>query len=135
LIIDIVEDSTRPIQQTMMDTISPDYTLPPIDGRPCWKVRTFDGQTLYFPMKTKERIEEEKRKLHNIGQTCLLSTPIHKILENIEQERIRNMDMDFELTLASNTNQKLWLNKYAPKHFTDLISSTVSGCNVLANVY
>jgi hypothetical protein len=86
-----------------------------------------DGMNLYFPRKLKSTALTDT-KLSNIGKAgTLLSVPIFKLMR--EKLMADKTDTKEEVTKTAsnikNTGSQLWVNKYKPKRYVDLVGDEV----------
>lgn len=113
-----------------------DYTLPPATGS-FIKARSSSGTTFYLAKKVhtdQSKNSFMQQLLTNEKGASLLSVPIHRMIDELELE-IRNkkheevqrllegdedvLDLDEDPT--SGSNERLWVDKYRPKSYTDLM--------------
>ncbi|KAF9129908.1 hypothetical protein BGW39_003643 [Mortierella sp. 14UC] len=111
-----------------------DYTLPPATGS-FIKAKSSSGESFYLPKKV--RTNEAKNSfmqqlLPNEKGSSLLTVPIHRMMDEMEME-IRNQKEEALLLLedddvmgleddpTSGPNERLWVDKYRPKKYTDLM--------------
>ncbi|KAH7046343.1 hypothetical protein BKA57DRAFT_466280 [Linnemannia elongata] len=113
-----------------------DYTLPPATGS-FIKARNSSGTTFYLAKKV--RTDQSKNSfmqqlLANDKSASLLSLPIHRMIDELELE-IRNQKqdevqrlldgdddvLDLDEDPSSGSNERLWVDKYRPKNYTDLM--------------
>ncbi|KAG0275592.1 hypothetical protein BGZ95_008609 [Linnemannia exigua] len=111
-----------------------DYTLPPATGS-FIKAKSSSGKSFYLPKKV--RTNESKSSfmqqlLSNEKGSSLLTVPIHRMMDEMEIE-IRNQKEEALLRLedddimgldedpTSGSNERLWVDKYRPKKYTDLM--------------
>uniref|UniRef100_A0A915BIB3 Chromosome transmission fidelity protein 18-like protein n=3 Tax=Parascaris univalens TaxID=6257 RepID=A0A915BIB3_PARUN len=103
---------------------------PPSDGSPWIGVSAPNfGQRYYIRLRT-ESSNERKQRISAIGWGGHLnSRPIHEILETAHEELRRqqeNQEMEVDTatsdSMASSAHTQLWVEKYAPRSFVDLIS-------------
>ncbi|KAI9598811.1 hypothetical protein BDF19DRAFT_431474 [Syncephalis fuscata] len=113
-----------------------DYSLPPTDGRRYIEASTEHGQGFFFPHKNASCLTKERAKLTAAPGTSLLAESIYSIMDRLEL----NNDMDITTVAGSirsrssisHANESnLWVNKYSPQRFTDLISSVTINKMVL----
>ncbi|KAF9546441.1 hypothetical protein EC957_009790 [Mortierella hygrophila] len=107
-----------------------DYTLPPATGS-FIKARSSSGTTFYLAKKVRT---DQSKLLANEKGASLLSVPIHRMMDELELE-IRNQKQeevqrllegeedvfDLDEDPTSGSNERLWVDKYRPKNYTDLM--------------
>ncbi|OQS02776.1 chromosome transmission fidelity protein [Thraustotheca clavata] len=132
-----VEKSTSAVKSVKNVAISrpldENYVLkrPPMDVKSIACVLS-SGERVFLRTKQKEIKEEETNK-----ESWKLGVPIKEMLENIEKRKVQavvdeeneTMDMDVEPDRVH--QDELWLNKYRPKHFIDLLSDERTNRDVL----
>ncbi|KAF9133537.1 hypothetical protein BGX30_012241 [Mortierella sp. GBA39] len=112
-----------------------DYTLPPATGS-FIKAKSSSGTTFYLAKKV--RTDQSKnafmqKLLANEKGASLLSVPIHRMMDELELE-IRNQKQeevqrlleredvfDLDEDPTSGSSERLWVDKYRPKNYTDLM--------------
>ncbi|KAF9361013.1 hypothetical protein BGX26_006565 [Mortierella sp. AD094] len=114
-----------------------DYTLPPVTGS-FIKAKSLSGQTFYLAKKV--RVDNTKHsfvqqlKENSQNKKSLLSIPIHRMMDELDAEirvqkqeainRLEYGDSD-EPELADDVpkglSERLWVDKYRPKKYTDLM--------------
>lgn len=90
---------------------------------------------LYAKVKNAEQMKAERKRQEHLGaSTHLLSTPISMLLHEIRYEKVTS-DLAAKESkrlrpnpgeTASAKPQKLWVDKYAPSQFIDLLSDQVN---------
>ncbi|KAG0259775.1 hypothetical protein DFQ27_003895 [Actinomortierella ambigua] len=130
-----------------------DYTLPPEKGS-FIKARNSRGQTLFLPKRTRVRHEQLAADLLGqdspMGGKTLLSMPIHRMMDELEMEiKVRDQEalyrVEFEAqeldqhmhemdTFGRNhlRREDLWVDKYRPKNYTDLMGDEYVNREVLS---
>ncbi|KAG9063033.1 hypothetical protein KI688_004633 [Linnemannia hyalina] len=107
-----------------------DYTLPPATGS-FIKAKSSSGTTFYLAKKVRT---DQSKLLANEKGASLLSVPIHRMMDELELE-IRNQKqedvqrllegeddvLDLDEDPTSGSNERLWVDKYRPKNYTDLM--------------
>jgi hypothetical protein len=82
-----------------------------------------DGMDLYFPRKLKSSALNDA-KLSNIGKSgTLLSAPIFKLMRELRTDVTEAAIIN--PTNVRNTGSQLWVNKYQPKRYLDLVGDEV----------
>ncbi|KAG0011566.1 hypothetical protein BGZ80_000592 [Entomortierella chlamydospora] len=114
-----------------------DYTLPPVTGS-FIKAKSVSGQTFYLPKKV--RVDNTKRsfvqqlKENSQNRKPLLSIPIHRMMDELDAEiRVQKQEAINRLEYGDNDEpeiiddvpkdviEHLWVDKYRPKKYTDLM--------------
>ncbi|KAF9438709.1 hypothetical protein BGZ76_005654 [Entomortierella beljakovae] len=129
--------SSFSIKSRLPDVPKYDYTLPPETGS-FIKARSFTGQTFYL----KKRVHVDKRKnafLQQLKENSadmkpLLSMPIHRMMDELDAEiRIQKQEainlielgesdeLDIETGSSNSQSERLWVDKYKPRKYTDLM--------------
>ncbi|KAF9904497.1 hypothetical protein EC991_002657 [Linnemannia zychae] len=110
-----------------------DYTLPPATGS-FIKAKSSSGKSFYLPkrVRTNELKNSFVQRLSNEKGSMLLTVPIHRMMDELEVE-IRNQKEEALLLLenddimgldedpTSGSNERLWVDKYRPMKYTDLM--------------
>ncbi|KAG0219745.1 hypothetical protein BGX33_001062 [Mortierella sp. NVP41] len=114
-----------------------DYSLPPATGS-FIKSKSSSGTTFYLPKKV--RTDQPKSSLMKqllsgeTGAKSLLPVPIHRMMDELELE-IKEKKQEAMLRLMAgdddvveldedprgDSNERLWVDKYRPKKYTDLM--------------
>ncbi|KAG0243590.1 hypothetical protein BGW41_001801 [Actinomortierella wolfii] len=137
--------SITPPKRSLTANFAPqhDYTLPPETGS-FVKAKNSRGQTFFLPKKPRVRHQQLASEI--IGQDSpmatksLLGVPIHRMMDELEteiavrhQEALNRIELEsqamdqrmYELdTYGSGHNfrkEELWVDKYRPRHYTDLM--------------
>ncbi|KAJ3101426.1 hypothetical protein HDU97_001356 [Phlyctochytrium planicorne] len=112
-----------------------DYSIIPKDTNVFLKAKMSNGDSLFFPFK-KNRPREDVRQpeARYGGRRDLLPVNIHVMMRNIEEEKLRRMEDDtrempslFEeddgavVDAFKSKAKTLWVDKYAPKMYIDLV--------------
>ncbi|KAG0282220.1 hypothetical protein BGZ96_000726 [Linnemannia gamsii] len=111
-----------------------DYTLPPATGS-FIKAKSSSGTTFYLAKKV--RTDQPKNTMQqlmaNENGASLLPVPIHRMMDELEleirnqkQEELQRLMEDDDITgldedPTSGSNERLWVDKYRPKKYTDLM--------------
>ncbi|KAI1316192.1 hypothetical protein EDD11_010364 [Mortierella claussenii] len=108
-----------------------DYTLPPETGS-FIKAKSHSGQTFYLA----KRVRTDSDKESSQSMKSLLSMPIHRMMDELDAEirlqkqeainRLEYGDYDQYEALSENnvdseSGERLWVDKYRPKIYTDLM--------------
>ncbi|KAL1536180.1 chromosome transmission fidelity protein 18 [Salvia divinorum] len=112
-----------------------------IDGD-CMPITGLDGERVYAKICSSTEIDEEvrNRKLNfRRDHNGLLQEPVRVMMEKVEQEQFaKALQRSFEgdtvevvPSLAPVTTEKLWVEKYAPSSFTELLSDEKTNREVL----
>ncbi|XP_047975329.1 chromosome transmission fidelity protein 18 homolog [Salvia hispanica] len=112
-----------------------------IDGD-CVPITGLDGERVYAKICTSTEIDEEARnkKLNfRRDNNGLLQEPVRVMMEKVEQEQFAkalqgSFDDDTVEVVPSSapvTTEKLWVEKYAPSSFTELLSDEKTNREVL----
>ncbi|KAF8984494.1 hypothetical protein BGZ46_007861 [Entomortierella lignicola] len=114
-----------------------DFTLPPETG-PFIKARSISGQTFYLAKKlrvdyTKNSVLQ-RLKESSQSKTPLLSMPIHRMMDELDAEiRVQKQEALNRLEYGDSnepelvddnpkdSSEQLWVDKYKPKKYTDLM--------------
>ncbi|KAI8055842.1 hypothetical protein BDF22DRAFT_672478 [Syncephalis plumigaleata] len=95
------------------------------------------GIRFFFPRKSRAALDKEREQLTVASNASLLSESIYSIMDRLEVgytlTRLNSHDIYLFATTSSLRSDKsdLWVDKYAPKRFTDLISSISINKSVL----
>ncbi|KAF9191281.1 hypothetical protein BGZ50_009496 [Haplosporangium sp. Z 11] len=114
-----------------------DYTLPPETG-PFITAKSSAGTTFYLAKKV--RVDHSKHsfleqlKLSEMNAKPLLSMPIHRMMDELDaeikvqrQEALNRLEYgdydapDLGSDNSKDSNERLWVDKYRPKKYTDLM--------------
>ena len=114
------------------------YMTAPPEDRECMHVTTGNGRTLYATVETDEDVGDTGLYSWNATSTKgnWLSVPISEIKRQAEkeefEERMRNARaIEDKKDETNNAGSKLWVDKYAPTSFADLLSDERVNRNVL----
>ncbi|XP_071946299.1 chromosome transmission fidelity protein 18 homolog [Antedon mediterranea] len=102
-----------------------------------------DGQRVY--LRKIEKKSEKPSCLSKLNKTRLLNSTIAELREQAEEERQKRLMLDENVTCSAvsalrgdntenETNKKqsaLWVDKYSPRHYTDLLSDDGVNRNIL----
>ncbi|KAF9970340.1 hypothetical protein BGZ73_006953 [Actinomortierella ambigua] len=130
-----------------------DYTLPPETGS-FIKARNSRGQTLFLPKRPRVRHQQMIADLLGqdspMGAKSLLSQPIHRMMDELEMEiKVRDQEAQYRVELEVQAvdqhmqeldtygrdhlrREDLWVDKYRPKHYTDLMGDEYVNREVLS---
>ncbi|KFH68850.1 hypothetical protein MVEG_05654 [Podila verticillata NRRL 6337] len=112
-----------------------DYSIPPATG-PYITAKDSKGRTLYFAKRV--RADHAKESLVHLMELqkkkSLLATPIHRMMDELDaeikvkkQEAINRLeygdgdDIDLVKEIDKDSSDRLWVDKYRPKKYTDLM--------------
>ncbi|KAI8597020.1 hypothetical protein EDD21DRAFT_386544 [Dissophora ornata] len=118
-------------------TLKHDYTLPPETGS-FIKAKSTSGQTFYLAKKVQvDKVKQsflEQLKKSSQNAKPLLSMPIHRMMDELDaeirvqkQEAINRLeygdyeDVEVKDQDSNNGSDRLWVDKYRPVKYTDLM--------------
>ncbi|KAK0239840.1 P-loop containing nucleoside triphosphate hydrolase protein [Armillaria nabsnona] len=89
------------------------------------KARTFDGRTVFIRRKHKpSRGTTKTTTLSAKGMGNLLDVPIHRLLDNLSREKaIELSERQRPLHSSHAPEHTLWVDRYRPQRFTDLMGN------------
>ncbi|KAK0463823.1 P-loop containing nucleoside triphosphate hydrolase protein, partial [Desarmillaria tabescens] len=89
------------------------------------KARTFDGRTAFIRRKYKPSRDTRKTTgLSTKGMGNLLDVPIHRLLDNISRDKAIELSERQRPSHASHASEHtLWVDRYRPQRFTDLMGN------------
>ncbi|KAF5389958.1 hypothetical protein D9757_003561 [Collybiopsis confluens] len=93
------------------------------------KATNFDGETVFLrrkPVKTARRKLAVTTRSRQVGN--LLDTPFHRLLDQISEDKARELSREpihsnTSSSTATRVNDTLWVDRYRPKTFTDLMGN------------
>ncbi|KAF8478472.1 P-loop containing nucleoside triphosphate hydrolase protein [Russula ochroleuca] len=133
-IADLLKRYSRP--HASADTAATTSSTPIILPRPSLRSSTFDGKTIY--LKRKSRMIGAMRPVAPKTMGNLLDTPIHRLMDELSvttAQRLMHPNTDPSTSSdcsSSKTEQTLWVDRYRPKRFTDLLGDERVHRDVLA---
>ncbi|KAH9966853.1 P-loop containing nucleoside triphosphate hydrolase protein [Russula dissimulans] len=104
----------------------------PVLPRPSLRSSTFDGKSIFLKRKSRRASAPDK----SMGN--LLDTPIHRLLDELSAataQRLMHSDSDPSTSKdpsSPSTEETLWVDRYRPKRFTDLLGDERVHREVLA---
>ena len=115
------------------------YSRFPING-PCLPLTSDDGLQLFIRLRPENKnITNNRKSLYNNNSNGILSTSINYLMDKLHDEEVNNIYKDqLQINKENNNNNnnnneedknkksELWVDKYTPKKFTDLLSDEVN---------
>ncbi|KDO32476.1 hypothetical protein SPRG_02953 [Saprolegnia parasitica CBS 223.65] len=108
--------------------------------RPALDVRSVpvvlaSGERVFLRAKQPDEAPTLREKEEQDNMQCKLGVPIKEMLASIEKRKVQAVvdadDMEAVDASPSTHHDELWLNKYRPKHFIDLLSDERTNRDVL----
>ncbi|KAF8633836.1 hypothetical protein AX15_001213 [Amanita polypyramis BW_CC] len=96
----------------------------------CITVRTFDGKTVYFRKKIRNRRKDQNNTHISSSKAIekLLDVPIHRLLDNLSAgtaAQLQRGERESSTTVNSDADNEdtLWVDRYKPTRFTELLGN------------
>ncbi|KAH9981098.1 P-loop containing nucleoside triphosphate hydrolase protein [Lactifluus volemus] len=110
-------------------------SAPIILPRPSLRSSTFDGKTVFLRRKSRTIGAPRKANapMKSIGN--LLDVPIHRLMDELSAttaQRLMRPHDDLSTSSGSRSEETLWVDRYRPKRFTDLLGDERVHRDVLA---
>ncbi|KAI9446248.1 P-loop containing nucleoside triphosphate hydrolase protein [Lactarius indigo] len=110
---------------------------PIILPRPSLRSSTFDGKTVFIKRKSRTIAPSQKRSSSERAIKSLLDVPIHRLMDELSvttAQRLMQPDPNQSPSSgpSSRTEETLWVDRYRPKRFTDLLGDERVHREVLA---
>ncbi|KAI0302221.1 P-loop containing nucleoside triphosphate hydrolase protein [Russula brevipes] len=127
---------SHPRARASADNAASTSSTPIILPRPSLRSSTFDGKTIF--LKRKSRVIGALRpSAHHKTVGNLLCTPIHRLMDELSAttaQRLMHADVDSSTSSgrSSRAEETLWVDRYRPKRFTDLLGDERVHREVLA---
>ncbi|KAI0273411.1 P-loop containing nucleoside triphosphate hydrolase protein [Gloeopeniophorella convolvens] len=130
---DLLRRYPRPDAGTAVTASS--LTLPIVLPRASLRSSTFDGKTVFLGRKSRTVIAA-KPTTSEMRMRNLLDVPIHRLMDELSLETAQNCnlpDADSDAPSSSSSQEEtLWVDRYRPKRFTDLLGDERVHREVLA---
>ncbi|KAL6076877.1 AAA domain-containing protein [Balamuthia mandrillaris] len=131
----VVPTHAREQDKTSRSSATTTYSTRPLEGQRCMPVVSFSGRQVYVPMLCRKQ-EHSQAKMLAISKNSLLSVPIGFLLQTINDEKKHDTyakitagrhegsssDAGTDNSSMEEAESQLWVDKYAPKAFTELLS-------------
>jgi hypothetical protein len=118
---------TQPSQSPEHDNRLGDvrYDLPP-SSLDYITATSDEGDIVYIPLITEEQKEEvDETKPTKIKGERVLSRSIHELIAKVDEKRFKIQSPEKEVPQIQNANTTLFVDKYSPSTFADLLSNEV----------
>ncbi|KAG0089852.1 hypothetical protein BGZ93_002556 [Podila epicladia] len=130
-----VVGGSQPRRTRIVEEPKRDYSIPPATG-PYITAKDSKGRILYFAKRARADLAKESMAhLMNLHEKkSLLATPIHRMMDELDaeirvkkQEAINRLeyggddDIELDEEVDKDSSERLWVDKYRPKKYTDLM--------------
>eukprot|EP01080_Neovahlkampfia_damariscottae_P000992 gene992-9898_t len=125
------EVETKKVKTNQEEGVS---VFPPTGNKECITATNSEGKRVYIILDPEEEEEKENFETKNKKPFKMLKEPITEIIQNYENKIKESLQMS-EKKKSEQKNEKqeteLWVEKYSPKTFTDLITNEKTNRQIL----
>ncbi|KAG9010130.1 hypothetical protein FRB93_004792 [Tulasnella sp. JGI-2019a] len=131
------ETETQDLLESFQNSLPKEYNYPPASSSststsimagwsqpgPSVLARSFSGKTISFRRRARKE-ETVTSKLWPTDMSKLLEVPIHRLMDRLSATTAAKINTDFataDTTQPKTIASSMWVDKYRPKRFTDLV--------------
>jgi chromosome transmission fidelity protein 18 len=111
--------------------------FPPTGNIECITITDSEGKRVYVTLESEE--DEQNEQLNSTKPFKMLKIPIASIIENYENKIKQNLTENVSTHVKQDSNKssenQLWVEKYSPKDFTDLITNEKTNRQILKLIH